>query len=224
MWAIEDTGSETTTSSESGGRKAGVRAVPISDQRKRPVLLGQGLGKQWCGPWQYDADSEDTPARVIRWSARDRLVVLLRTPEDRRHLRIGRRLDIPGRTRRYKCVAVSAALRYQTVCLHYFEVLNLLQTWYAPVTSISFSRHEAGVRTFGGWLTRMSCHYSLRVLMSMLPVQSRRRTHTPTPSSAAPLLIPRPWFASKLMAKQLIKNPENLRAQAQRITHSAPRE
>ena len=35
--------------------------------------------------------------------------------------------------------------------------------------------------------------------------------YTPTPRSAAPVRMPRPWFAIKLIARQLIIKPENLR-------------
>lgn len=34
--------------------------------------------------------------------------------------------------------------------------------------------------------------------------------YTPTPRSAAPVRIPRPWFAIKLIARQLMMKPENL--------------
>lgn len=43
-----------------------------------------------------------------------------------------------------------------------------------------------------------------------------------TPKSAAPLRIPRPLFAARLMAKQLSKNPVNLYTQFQNNLHIRP--
>jgi len=48
--------------------------------------------------------------------------------------------------------------------------------------------------------------------------------YTPTPRSAAPVRIPRPWFAIKLIARQLIMKPENLKNAMRERERSSPGE
>jgi len=46
--------------------------------------------------------------------------------------------------------------------------------------------------------------------------------YTPTPSSAAPVRMPRPWFAIRLMARQLMIKPENLKNAMRERERSSP--
>jgi len=48
--------------------------------------------------------------------------------------------------------------------------------------------------------------------------------YTLTPRSAAPVRIPRPWFAIKLIARQLMMKPENLKNAMRERERSSPGE